>query len=275
LYLADLFEFLDLEIQVRDAAEPVAISTELRRGVTFEGVQFCYPGLAKPVLADFHLHIRAGQLVAIVGRNGAGKSTLVKLLCRQYDVHSGRILIDGVDVRDVLQADLRRMITVLFQEPVHYNDTLAGNIALGELDRASRNHIETAGRNAGMERLVSTLPRGYDTLLGKWFEGGTDLSVGEWQRVALARAFLRSASIVILDEPTSAMDPWSEAEWLQRFREYSAGKTSLLITHRFTTARYADEIHVMDYGSIVESGTHEELLATNGLYADSWYARSY
>jgi ATP-binding cassette subfamily B protein len=213
-------------------------------------------------------------MVAIVGRNGAGKTTLLKLLCRFYDPQSGRIDLDGVDLRDLALEALWRSITVLFQEPVRYQDSVAGNIAPGgQLTPADLGAIEAAAQAAGAEGVVGNLPDGYQTLLGKWFEGGTDLSVGEWQRIALARAFLRQAPVIVLDEPTSAMDSWAEADWLRRFRRLAEGRTAVVITHRFTTAMHADVIHVMDAGRIVESGSHQELLAMGGRYARSWRAQ--
>ncbi|HYM10398.1 MAG TPA: ATP-binding cassette domain-containing protein, partial [Bryobacterales bacterium] len=207
----------------------------------------------------------------IVGPNGAGKSTLIKLLCRFYDPGSGRLEIDGVDLRRFSIAQLRRGITVLFQEPVHYNATAAENITLGDIEaRPSQAAVEAAAGAAGADEPVARLPHGYLTLLGKWFAGGAELSVGEWQRLALARAFLRRAPILILDEPTSAMDPWAEADWLERFRRLAAGRTAILITHRFTTAMHADLILLLDGGRIVESGSHHELLACGGRYAQWW-----
>jgi ATP-binding cassette subfamily B protein len=168
--------------------------------------------------------------------------------------------------------ELRRQITILFQEPVHYQDTVVENIALGDLSVAiTPPQVERAARAAGAEGPIERLPQSYDTLLGKWFKGGTELSVGEWQRLALARAYWRQAPIIVLDEPTSAMDPWAEHDWLQRFRQLASGRTALIITHRFTTAMHADVIHVMAEGRIVESGSHAELLALGGHYAQSWH----
>jgi ATP-binding cassette, subfamily B, bacterial len=224
-------------------------------------------------LAGLNLEVPAGQVAAIVGPNGAGKSTLIKLLCRFYDPEAGRVEINGVDLRELSTDTLRSRITVLFQEPVQYNASAAVNIAIGN-GAERRADVEAAAQAAGADGPIARLPQGYDTLLGTWFEGGTDLSVGEWQRVALARAFLRRAPLVILDEPTSAMDSWAEADWLTRFRSLVAGRTAIIITHRFTTARYADVIHVMGDGHIVESGAHEELLAMGGRYARSWQAQT-
>lgn len=209
--------------------------------------------------------------MAIVGANGAGKSTLIKLICRLYDPEEGRIELDGIDLRELSLQELRSTVAVLFQEPVRYNETVAENIGLGNLETAMhRPEIERAGQGAGAQEVVERLPRGYETLLGKWFVEGTELSVGEWKRIALARTFFRQAPILLLDEPTSSMDSWAEAEWMDRFSQNTRGKTGVIITHRFTTAMRADIIHVMQNGQIVESGSHEELLEREGEYARSW-----
>jgi len=271
LFLSDLFEFLALKPQVTDPMNPAPIPASLKDGISFEQVTFHYPDSQGIALSNFNLTIPAGRIVAIVGVNGAGKSTLVKLLCRFYDPDQGRILLDGVDLRSFSLRDLRGQISVLFQEPVHYQDTVRENIALGDLSTAGDSgQIVLAARAAGADKLIEQLPEGYETLLGKWFKHGTELSVGEWQRLALARAYWRQAPILILDEPTSAMDAWAEHDWLERFRKLAANHTTLIITHRFTTAMYADIIHVMDDGHIVESGRHAELLTLGGRYAQSW-----
>jgi len=197
--------------------------------------------------------------------------TLLKLLCRFYDPDKGTITIDGRDLKDFSINDLRRSITVLFQQPFHYNATVRDNILYGDLKLEPTDaELKAALCAAGAEEIVARLPEQEQTLLGRWFAGGTELSVGEWQRIALARAFLRRAEIMILDEPTSALDPWAEADWLDRFRQLAYGRTSIIITHRFTTAMHADLIHVMDRGQIVESGSHQQLISQNGLYAQSW-----
>jgi ATP-binding cassette subfamily B protein len=220
-------------------------------------------------LTDFSLAIPAGRIVSLVGPNGAGKSTFVKLLCRFYDPNSGRVELDGMDLRGFSLDELRRRITVLFQEPVRYNATAGENIGLGDRGAAEAD-IQAAATAAGADAIIRRLPAGYANLLGKSFIEGAELSTGEWQRIALARAFLRRAPILILDEPTSAMDPWAEAEWIDRFRSLAAGRTAILITHRLTTAMRADEIHVIAGGQVAESGSHEELLRRRGLYAQSW-----
>jgi ATP-binding cassette subfamily B protein len=272
LFLGNLFEFLALEPMVAEvSAEQAAVPEAVRREIRFQNLSFSYPQSSRRALDEFCLTIPAGQIVALVGPNGAGKSTLVKLLCRFYDPASGKIEIDGINITQIPTPHLRRLITVLFQVPVHYNATVRENIAYGNLEAEPQlSDIEAAARAAGADDMVARLPDGYESVLGKWFAFGTELSVGEWQRIALARAFLRRAPIIILDEPTSALDPWAEADWLRRFRQLASGHTAIIITHRFTTAMYADVIHVMESGRIVESGAHDDLLLRNGRYAESW-----
>ena len=276
LFLSNLFEFLDLRPQVLDPPRPSPLPTPLREGIRFHQVTFRYPDSERLILCNFDLFIPAGKTVAIVGANGAGKSTLIKLICRLYDPEEGRIELDGIDLREVSLQELRRSVAVLFQEPVRYNETVAENIGLGNLAAAAdprvadRGEIERAGQGAGAREVVERLPRGYDTLLGKWFVEGTELSVGEWKRIALARTFFRQAPVFLLDEPTSSMDSWAEAEWMDRFSTQTRRQTGVIITHRFTTAMRADIIHVMQNGQIVESGSHEELLDREGEYARSW-----
>ena len=272
LFLGNLFEFLSLQPKmVCRTGTPLPGPRKVEQGITFNHVSFSYPDASSKALDDFSMTIPSGKIVASVGPNGAGKSTLLKLLCRFYDPQEGQIEIDGRDLRDFATEDLRRLITVLFQQPFHYNTTVRENVLYGDLKvQASSAQVGAAIRAAGADEIVAHLPQHERTLLGRWFAGGTELSVGEWQRIALARAFLRQAPIIILDEPTSALDPWAEADWLERFRELAVGRTSIIITHRFTTAMHADVIHVMDRGRIVESGSHHRLLEQCGLYAESW-----
>lgn len=268
-FLENLFEFLALEPRISDPPQPLP-HPGLHKEIALQDVTFAYPGSSRTALDNFNLTIPAGQITALVGENGAGKTTLIKLLCRFYDPEQGSVLIDGTDIRTLELASLRQRITVLFQDPVHYHDSVRNNIAFGDLDtNPDKERIEAAAKASGADAPISRLPRGYDAVLGKWF-GGAELSGGEWQRLALARAFLRKADLIILDEPTSAMDSWAEADWLARFRELVSGRTALIITHRFTTALQADIIHVMDKGRIVESGSHAELLAAQGHYETSW-----
>jgi ATP-binding cassette subfamily B protein len=275
LFLGNLFEFLALEPEVKDPALPAPAPVGLRSGIRFRHVTFHYPGSQQFTLRNLNLMVPAGRIAALVGPNGAGKTTLLKLLCRFYDPDAGRIELDGADLRSFSIEDLRRLITVLFQEPVRYNATAWENVALGDAARSpDAEEIEAAARAAGAEEVIARLPRRYNTLLGKCFMDGDELSAGEWQRLALARAFVRPAPILILDEPTGAMDPWAETEWLDRLRPLVAGRTTLVITHRLTTAMRADVIYVMAEGRLEEWGSHQELLARGGLYARSWSAQA-
>lgn len=271
LFLGNLFDFLELQPQLVDSPQPLAAPITLKKQIRFNQVTFSYPGSDRTALKHFNFTIPAGKIVAIVGANGAGKSTLMKLLCRLYDPQEGSITWDEIDLRDIPIQNLRRLITVLFQKPVDYNATVGENIALSDLTALpSLSDINVAAEAAGVKEIVARLPQGYDTLLGKLFEGGTELSGGEWQRIALARAFLRQAPLIILDEPTSAMDSWAEADWMDRFCLLAGDRTAIIITHRFTIARRADIIHVMENGQIIESGYHEQLLTFGGRYAESW-----
>jgi ATP-binding cassette subfamily B protein len=271
LYLESLFSYLDLESRVVSPAEKIPFPERIREGIAFRNVTFYYPRERRAAIENFDLFIPAGRRVAIVGVNGAGKSTLIKLLCRFYDVQSGSIEIDGIDIRRFDIGELRRNISVLFQFPLQFHETAADNIALGDAaDTAAPEKTKAAALAAGADGFISRLPEGYGTLLGKWFVNGCELSGGEWQRLALARAYFRRSKIIVLDEPTSFMDSWAEADWFNRFRKTAAEATGLIITHRFTIAMRADVIYVLDRGRLLESGTHRELVEANGFYAESW-----
>jgi ATP-binding cassette subfamily B protein len=270
LYLTNLFEFLELRSKIVDAPDGVPAPSSLRSGISFHNVNFRYPGCDFLSLSNFTAFIPAGKIVALVGENGAGKTTALKLLARFYDPESGSVEVDGVDVRHISLSSLRKMITFMFQTPGNYQLTVRENVALSNLEAVDdAAQIEQATRSAGAEDIVRRLPQRYDTLLGRWF-GGTELSSGEWQRIALARAFMRQSPVMLLDEPTSALDSWAEADWFRRLRNLATGRTVILVTHRLTIAMRADLILVMKDGDVVESGSHEELLALAGPYSQSW-----
>jgi ATP-binding cassette subfamily B protein len=274
LYLGNLFAFLDLKPRVVDSPNPLPLARQLEYGIEFNNVTFHYPGTDRPVFSNFDLFIPAGKVVAIVGPNGAGKTTIFKLLCRFYDPQAGSIKLDNVDLRELSTQELWRNLTVLFQFPLPYHATVRQNIALGDLKSApDQSEIEAAAKSAGAHEVIAKLSHGYDTLLGKWFANGIELSGGEQQRVAMARAYLRQAQIILLDEPTSFMDSWDETRWFDRLRTLAEDRTAIIITHRFTVAMRADLILVIDDGRVVEKGTHHELLAQGGLYARSWDAQ--
>ncbi|HHQ48007.1 MAG TPA: ABC transporter ATP-binding protein [Acidobacteria bacterium] len=271
LFLENLFEFLELEPRLRDPERPLPVPATRAPDLVFRSVSFRYPGQEHPVLEGFDLEIPGGTVAALIGSNGAGKSTLLRLLCRLYDPEIGSVEIGGRDLREMRLEEVRGMISVLMQEPVRYGETARRNIELGAVHAGPElEQVVAAAEMAGADRCIEHLPKGYETLLSRWFAEGVELSGGEWQRVALARAFLRESPVVLLDEPTSAMDSWSEADWMRRFRQLVEGRTALVITHRLTTAMRADVIHLMEAGRIVESGTHRELLARGGRYAEAW-----
>lgn len=275
LFLANFTDFMEIEPQVTDPPDPVPVPSPLKEGIAFRGVHFSYPSGEKEVLRGVDLDILPGQVVALVGENGSGKTTLVKLLCRLHEPSAGEVLLDGTGLRRFRTAELRRRTTVIFQDFAHYFLPAAENIWLGAVDRKPEAAtIADAASRAGAAPAIERLPRGYDTTLGTWFEDGQELSVGEWQKMALARAFFRDSEIVVLDEPTSAMDAVAEQEVFHAFRDMAAGRTVLLISHRFSTVKMADRIFVLREGTVAESGSHDELMALGGLYARMFEAQA-
>jgi ATP-binding cassette, subfamily B, bacterial len=267
LFMANLFDFLGLKPQMGVAARNQRLPAPLRRGIEFRGVGFRYPDSEEWALRDIDLTIRPGEKIALVGPNGAGKTTLIKLLSRLYDPTEGMILIDGVDIRELDPLDLRQRIGVIFQDFVRYHLAASENIGVGQIEALDRlEQIIESARKSGAHSIIENLPDGYQTMLGRWFHGGHELSVGQWQKIALARAFMRDAEILVLDEPTASLDAETEYEIFRRFQELTVGKMAILISHRFSTVRMADRIVVIQEGRIAEIGSHHDLLNQGGIY---------
>lgn len=268
LFLCNLYEFLKLEPKLKDPDFPKPVPVPMQKGIVFHQVDFHYAHSTRKALKGIDLTIRPGEVVALVGENGSGKTSLIKLLCRLYEPTAGYITLDGIDLREFKTADLRRQMSVIFQDYIRYDLTVQENVHLGNIDLPLvEEEIQLAAKQSGADAVIQTLPEGYNTWLGKSFHQGEELSGGQWQKIALARAFFRNSQLVVLDEPTSALDPKAEEAVFANFRQLIRGRSAILISHRLSTVKMADRIYVMEHGKIVESGTHDELIHCYGLYA--------
>jgi ATP-binding cassette subfamily B protein len=268
LFLTDLIAFFDMKATVQSKPNALPAPRPIHRGFEFRNVSFAYPGTERRVLKNFNFLLEPGERIALIGENGQGKTTVVKLITRLYDPTEGQILLDGVDLREYSLEDLHREMGVIFQDFMRYEMTARENIAVGRIDVPhTEEEIRDAAHKSLAEGVIAKMTDGYDQMLGRRFEGGVDLSGGEWQKIALARAYLRNAQLLILDEPTAALDAKSELEVFERFAELTTGKMALLISHRFSTVRMADRIVVLEGGQLVEEGTHQQLMALGGRYA--------
>ncbi|WP_248310493.1 ABC transporter ATP-binding protein [Devosia sp. Root105] len=269
LYLDDLFSFFEIKPTILDPKHPKPFPLPVKQGLVFENVGFRYPGSENWAVRNLSFAVPAGETLALVGENGAGKTTIVKLMTRLYDPDEGRITLDGIDLKEFATADLRTHIGVIFQDFLRYSFTASDNIGVGRIEVAGdRDRIVSAAEQSLADPVIRKLPEGYDQMLGRTFLKGQDLSGGEWQKIAIARAYMRNAEIIILDEPTAALDARAEAEVFTRFKNLAEGTTAVLISHRFSTVRMADRIVVLADGKVEEQGTHAELMANGGRYAE-------
>ncbi|MES2060507.1 MAG: ABC transporter ATP-binding protein [Bacteroidota bacterium] len=269
IYLNDFLEFFEIKPKISVAEKPLAFPNPIKQGFTFENVGFQYHNSESWANRHLNFILHPGEKLALVGENGAGKTTLVKLLARLYDPSEGRILLDGIDLKEYAIDDLRLNLGIIFQDYLRYQMTLSQNIAVGNISEISnKGLIQKAAEESLADALAEKLPNGYEQWLGRRFNDGVELSGGEWQKVALARAYMKDAQVLILDEPTAALDARAEYEVFQRFAQMTKGKSAVLISHRFSTARLADRILVLDKGTVLEAGTHEELILKNSRYAE-------
>jgi ATP-binding cassette, subfamily B, bacterial len=269
LFLTDLLAFFDMQPTIRSKPNALPAPRPIRRGFEFRNVSFSYPGSSRLILNRLNFHLHPGERVALIGENGQGKTTIVKLITRLYDPTEGEVFLDGVDLREYSLEDLYKEIGVIFQDFMRYEMRAAENIAVGRIeDIENRNLLQMAAQKSLADQVIGKLPAQYEQMLGRRFDGGVDLSGGEWQKVALARAYLRDAQVLILDEPTAALDARSEFEVFKRFAELTTGKMALFISHRFSTVRMADRIVVLENGKIAEEGSHDQLSRRGGRYAE-------
>jgi ATP-binding cassette subfamily B protein len=275
LFLEYLHEFLALTPRITPPSHPTPIPCPINTGIVFHDVSFHYPHRSHDVLRGIAINIKPNEVIALVGENGAGKTTLVKLLCRLYDPTSGYITVDGIDLRQFDPMAWRQHISVIFQDYQHYNVTARENIWFGNTQLPiDSEQIVAAAQKSGAHLILDQLPQKYNTVLGKVFQDGEELSIGQWQKIALARAFLRDSQIIVLDEPTSTLDAMAEHEIFTRFRTLIGNRSALLISHRLSTVKMADRIYVLDNHRVVEQGTHDDLLQQHGIYARMFYTQA-
>jgi ATP-binding cassette subfamily B protein len=269
LFLTDLLAFFEMKPSIQSKPNALPAPRPIKQGFEFRDVSFVYPGTQRRVLSGLNFRLSPGERVALIGENGQGKTTIVKLITRLYDPTEGQILLDGIDLREYDLEDLYREIGVIFQDFMRYEMTARENIAVGKIEEIDNQPLlADAARKSLADEVIARLGIGYEQMLGRRFEGGVDLSGGEWQKIALARAYLRDAQLLVLDEPTAALDARSEYQVFQRFAELTTGKMALFISHRFSTVRMADRIVVLENGNIAEEGTHEKLTRLGGRYAE-------
>jgi ATP-binding cassette, subfamily B, bacterial len=275
LFLSHLYEFLKLEPEIKDPKSPSKIPEQIKEGVEFKNVDFFYQNCEKNVINCVNFYINPGEVVALVGENGSGKSTIVKLFSRLYDPQKGEILLDGQNIKNFKINDYRKKISVVFQDHIKYQLSAKENIYLGDIEKKKDiSGIKEAARQSDADKKISSFASGYDTILGRWFKNGEELSIGQWQMIAISRAFFRGAQLVILDEPSSALDPQTEMNIFSKLKELIKGRSALIISHRYSTVKMADKILVLDKGQIVEQGSHKELIDKNGKYAKLYNAQA-